>query len=81
MATILSQRPGPARKQVLEVFVSSGDCPQIGLGETLNWTASVTAAHPKGEPIAELVPGTLADGTSGFLLKDGIIARDGVATR
>lgn len=81
MAAILSQRPGPARKQVLEVFVSSGDCRQVGLGETLHWTASITAVQPKGEPMAELVPGTLADGTPGFLLKDGIIARSAGATR
>lgn len=81
MAAILSQRPGPARKQVLTVLAASGDCRQIVQGETLQWTAPIATVQPQGEAMAELVPGTLADGTAGFLLKDGVIARTGIAAR
>ncbi|ABS67504.1 hypothetical protein Xaut_2261 [Xanthobacter versatilis] len=81
MAAILSQRPGPARKRVLTVLAASGDCRQVAQGETLQWTAPIAMVQPQGEPMAELVPGTLADGTAGFLLKDGVIARTGVAAR
>jgi hypothetical protein len=81
MAAILSQRPGPARKQVLTVLVASGDCRQIAQGETLQWTAPIAMVQPQGEAMAELVPGTLADGTAGFLLKDGVITRTGIAAR
>lgn len=81
MAAILSQPPGPARKQLLGVMSSSGDCRQVAQGEAFTWTSAITSVQPKGEPAAELVPGTLADGTAGFLLKDGVIARTASANR
>lgn len=81
MAAILSQPPGSARKQVLGVLSSSGDCRQVAQGEAFTWTSAITSVQPKGEPVAELVPGTLADGTTGFMLKDGVIARTASANR
>ena len=74
MATILSQRPGPARRQMLAAFTASGDCRKVGPGATLAWTAPIAKVQPQGEAEAELVPGTLADGSAGFMLKDGVIA-------
>lgn len=81
MAAILSQPPGPARKQVLGVLSSSGDCRQVAQGEAITWTSAITTVQPSREPVAELVPGTLADGTAGFMLKDGVIARTASANR
>jgi len=74
MAAILSQRPGPARRQMLTAFTASGDCRKVGPGGTLAWTAPIARIQPQGEAEAELVPGTLADGSAGFMLKDGVIA-------
>ncbi|MCL8385915.1 hypothetical protein, partial [Xanthobacter aminoxidans] len=68
MAAILSQRPGPARRQMLTAFTASGDCRKVGPGSTLAWTAPIAKIQPQGEAEAELVPGTLADGTAGFML-------------
>ena len=81
MAAILSQRPGPARKQVLAALSASDDCRKVGTGQALHWTAPITTIRPQGEAVAELVPGSLADGTQGFMLKDGVIARSGGAPR
>lgn len=74
MTAILSQRPGPARRQMLAAFTASGDCRKVGPGATLAWTAPIAKVQPQGEAEAELVPGTLADGSAGFMLKDGVIA-------
>lgn len=81
MAAILSQRPGPARKQVLNALTASDDCRQVSAGQLLQWTAPITSIQPNGESMAELVPGSLADGTPGFMLKDGVIARSGGVAR
>lgn len=74
MAAILSQRPGPARRQMLTAFTASGDCRKVGPGAKLAWTAPIAKIQPQGEAEAELVPGALADGSAGFMLKDGVIA-------
>ena len=74
MAAILSQRPGPARRQMLTAFTASGDCRKVGPGATLAWTGPIAKVQPQGEAEAELVPGALADGCAGFMLKDGVIA-------
>lgn len=74
MAAILSQRPGPGRRQMLAALTASGDCRKVGPGATLAWTAPITKVQPQGEAEAELVPGALADGSAGFMLKDGVIA-------
>ncbi|MFG1295592.1 coiled-coil domain-containing protein [Xanthobacter variabilis] len=78
---ILSQRPGRERKQVLTTLTASGDCRQVRAGETLVWSAPLTVIRPHGEEPAELVPGTLADGTSGFMLRDGVLPRAEAAAR
>ncbi|NMN57679.1 hypothetical protein FHT36_001576 [Xanthobacter sp. SG618] len=81
MAAILSQRPGPARRQTLTAFTASGDCRKVGPGATLAWTAPIAKIQPQGEAEAELVPGALADGSAGFMLKDGVIAPTASAAR
>ncbi|MFG1433026.1 hypothetical protein V5F44_18550 [Xanthobacter sp. V2C-8] len=81
LAAVLSQRPGRERKQVLGTLTASGDCRQVRAGETLAWTAPITLIQPQGEAAAELVPGTLADGTSGFMLRDGVLPRADAAAR
>ncbi|MFG1223695.1 hypothetical protein [Xanthobacter wiegelii] len=81
MAAILSQRPGPARRQMLAAFTASGDCRKVGPGATLAWTAPIAKIQPQGEAEAELVPGALADGAAGFMLKDGVIAPTASAAR
>ncbi|MFG1359323.1 hypothetical protein [Xanthobacter pseudotagetidis] len=75
MTVVLSQRPGPGRRQVRDAFIAAGDCRQVAQGETVTWTAPVAIVTPQGEGPAELVPVTLADGTPGVLLKDGILPR------
>lgn len=81
LLAILSPRPGPGRKQVVNVLSASGDCRQVPAGQALQWTAPMVIVHPQGEPAAELVPGTLQDGLQGFMLRDGVIARVGTAAR
>lgn len=81
LAAVLSQPPGRARKQVLVTLTASGDCRQVRTGETLTWTAPVTLIRPQGEEPAELVPGTLADGTPGFMLEDGVLPRTDALAR
>lgn len=78
---VLSQRPGRERKQALDVLTASGDCRSIRRGETLLWTAPIITIEPQGEESAELVPGTLADGTAGVMLKDGVLPRVDASTR
>lgn len=81
LGAILSQRPGPGRKQVLNVLSASGDCRQVPAGQPLQWTAPMVVVHPQGEPAAELVPGTLQDGMQGFMLRDGVMPRTRDAAR
>ena len=79
MTVVLSQRPGPSRRQVRDAFIAASDCRQLSQGETVTWTAPIAIVTPQGEGPAELVPMTLSDGTLGVLLKDGILPR--TATR
>lgn len=81
VTAILSQRPGPGRKQVLNVLSASGDCRQVPAGQALQWTAPIIIVRPQGEAAAELVPGTLQDGTQGVMLKDGVVPRTRDAAR
>ncbi|MFG1395126.1 coiled-coil domain-containing protein [Xanthobacter agilis] len=76
---VLSQRPGRDRKQVLSTLTASGDCRQVRAGEAFSWADPIIVIQPQGEEAAELAPGTLADGSSGFLLKDGILPRTDAA--
>ncbi len=73
LQAVLSQRPGPDRKQVLTVFTASGDCRLLRPGDIALWTAPITVITPQGEAPAELVPATLADNTTGFVLRDGLL--------
>jgi hypothetical protein len=75
MTVVLSQRPGPSRRQVRDAFIAAGDCRQVAQGETVTWTAPIAIVTPQGEGPAELVPATLSDGSTGVLLKDGILPR------
>ncbi|MFG1359168.1 hypothetical protein [Xanthobacter pseudotagetidis] len=75
MTVVLSQRPGPGRRQVRDAFIAAGDCRQLAQGETVTWAAPVAIVTPQGEGPAELVPVTLSDGSTGVLLKDGILPR------
>ncbi|MFG1309940.1 hypothetical protein [Xanthobacter tagetidis] len=75
MTVVLSQRPGPSRRQVRDAFIAAGDCRQVAQGETVTWTAPIAIVTPQGEGPAELVPVTLSDGSTGVLLKDGILPR------
>ncbi|MFG1465691.1 hypothetical protein V5F77_22670 [Xanthobacter sp. DSM 24535] len=72
LTTLLSERPGPARRRVRDVLTDAGECAVLDVGEALSWTGPSLAIQPKGEAAATLLPAQLADGRTGFVLSGGV---------
>jgi hypothetical protein len=72
LTTLLSERPGPARRRVRDVLTDAGECAVLDVGEALSWTGPRLAIQPKGEAAAMLLPAQLADGRAGFVLSGGV---------
>ncbi|MFG1412731.1 hypothetical protein V5G24_16605 [Xanthobacter sp. VTT E-85241] len=72
LTTLLSERPGPARRRVRDILTDAGECAVLDVGEALSWTGPRLAIQPKGEAAATLLPAQLADGRTGFVLSGGV---------
>ncbi|MFG1409436.1 hypothetical protein V5F80_25540 [Xanthobacter sp. VTT E-85239] len=72
LTAILSERPGPARRRVRDLFASTGDCTILDVGDTLQWVDAIVVIQPKGEAPAELIPVARADGQRGLVLSGGV---------
>ncbi|MFG1413779.1 hypothetical protein V5G24_21975 [Xanthobacter sp. VTT E-85241] len=72
LATLLSERPGPARRRVRDILTDAGECAVLDVGEALSWTGPRLAIQPKGEAAAALLPVQLVDGRTGFVLSGGV---------
>ena len=74
---------GTACRQALDLLTATEDCQQASVGDTLRWTEALMriAPPPGGGGSPDLVPGTLAEGSAGFMLKDGTLAHPGAAAR
>ncbi|MEP9365825.1 hypothetical protein [Xanthobacter sp. VNH20] len=72
LITLLSERPGPARRRVRDVLTEAGECAVLDVGEALSWTGPRLAIQPRGEAAATLLPARLADGRTGFVLSGGV---------
>lgn len=72
LTTLLSERPGPARRRVRDILTEAGECAVLDVGEALSWTGPRLAIQPRGEAAATLLPAQLVDGRTGFVLSGGV---------